>query len=270
MLIIALVMVGCTKSNDNAESVNTQIEQKNNQEKKQIDIFSYVEVNISGIAPYATAEIILNSEFDWLKESMFSMDKKENIINGDIIKIECNISDEVLNDNGYECGSKSKEYYVEGLDEYVSRIENLTVSDFDNIVADDIEIIENKTKQLDTRMMYELTGKTNYLFQYNNENLESAKLYNIILATQAQLDDKEDINRLYLVYEVVVDNVDYKEEGYFFFDYKNIVSDSEGTIHVKDNTTNKPYYCASEYEELYNLLVTPLEDKYYIGTVKVE
>jgi hypothetical protein len=127
------------------------------------------------------------------------------------------------------------------------------------------------TENTEDRMLYRLTGNTNYLFQYNKEWVDDISAMQVILCTPMSYENSGvKKNIIYVVLQAVVANSDYSEEGYFFFEYENGILSGDGTLYINHANPQQRYSCSSEYEELYNLLICPLQEDYYIGTMEIE
>lgn len=233
-----------------------------------LDVFEYVSVNVTGIAPYASAQLEVSSELPWINEESFTIDKTDNIKNDDVITVICTISDDTAHAEGYNIVNKEKLYYVKNADQYVNDVEQLSGDILQDIVDEDAEFICDSTEKTDTRMLYELTGKSNYLFQYNKEWVDDLAVKDIILLTPMNYDnDGIKKNIVYIIFDAVVSNSDYSEKGYYFFRYDDAIISGSGELYLNHSDPESRYLCSSEYDEIYNLLIEPLKNDYYIGSV---
>lgn len=250
-----LLTAGCGRGN------------KAEQMYEKINVFDNVTVEISGIAPCAKAEVKLLEEVPWYDEKDFSLSKSEEIKNGDIITVSCNITDETFNENGYERVLAEKTYIVPEFDMYINDMQQLSKETLSDIVNEEFQLLKADTESSQDRMLYRITGNANYLFQYNKEWLEQAEVCKIALCTPTDYqDDSKDKNIVYVFLKVIAANSDYKEEGYAAFEYKNVVLTGGGTLYTNYGTEKKEYITMSDYEELYKMLVEPKMGEYYVGT----
>lgn len=238
---------------------------------EKINVFDNVTVEISGIAPYARAEVKLLEDVSWYDLEDFSLSKSEEIKNGDIITVSCNVPIEEARAAGYELILENKTYIVPPIDMYINDLNQLCGDILTEIVEEEMQAIREDTENLEERMLYRLTGNSNYLFQYNKEWIESAEVYKVILCTPMDYQNPEcEKNIIYVVLKAVAANSDYKEDGYFVFEYRNAIITGDGMMYVNHENAKEAYYASSEYEELYQLLVESKAGQYYVGMMDGE
>lgn len=255
-LILLMILAVCACGNNSGKKYDA------------LDVFEFVTVNVTGIAPYASAQLEVSTELSWINEDSFTIDKTDNIKNDDVITVVCTISDDIAHEEGYNIINKQKLYYVKNVDRYVNNVEQLSGDILQGIIDEDSEFICDSTEKTDTRMLYELTGKSNYLFQYNKEWVDDLTIKDIILLTPMNYDnDGIKKNIVYIIFEAVVSNNDYSEKGYYFFRYDDAIISGNGELYINHSDPESRYMCASEYEEIYNMLIEPLKGDYYVGGV---
>lgn len=231
-----------------------------------IDVFQYVNVTVSGIAPYVKAQLEVSELPEWMKDVEYYIDKTEGIKNDDVITVTCSLTDEKANEAGYRMAARQKIYYVKDVDQYINSTDQLENELMGDIINEEAEVICKDTENTEDRMLYRLTGKANYLFQYNKEWVEGAEVKDIFLLTPMNYNDETlEKNIIYVVLKAVVSNSDYSEEGYFFFRYDNGIITKDNTLYLNHQAQETRYYCESDYDELYNMLIAPLTQNYYIG-----
>lgn len=255
-LLMVMLFVGCDKS-----KASQPVYEK-------INVFDNVTVEISGIAPYAKAEVKLLEEVSWYDETDFSLSKSRSIKNGDLITVSCDVPAERLKEAGYELVLEHKIYAVPNFDMYVNDLMQLSGGALSEIIEEEMQIISVDTENSEGRMLYRLTGNSNYLFQYNKEWIEDAGVYKVILCTPMDYQNTDlSKNIIYIVLKAVAANSDYKEEGYFVFEYKDAIISADGTMYVNHGNAERNYYASSDYDELYQMLVELKTGEYYVGTM---
>lgn len=256
-MLAGMTVTGCKKAEDVSEK---------NLQYDTMDVFNYVTVDISGIAPYATAVLHITDGPEWLDEQAFELSKNENIKNGDVIEAQCLVSEETANQWGYHIVNLHKIYYVQKLDQYINDVAQISGTALQDIVDENIRLICEDTEDLKDRMIYKMTGKSNYLFQYNKEWVEDVSIKEVILCSPMDYTAQGlEKNVIFVVYDVVLSNADYQEAGSFFFRYDNGIISGDGQLFLKYTGQEQQYYCDSNYEELYHRLIGSLEGQYYVG-----
>lgn len=108
-----------------------------------LDGFKDLQVNYVGCAPFAEIEIINNAYDDFLQGITFSADKSDNLSNGDKITITASYSAELVDEYGCALITDSKEYIVDGLDSYLTSIDDLDEDAWNKITSEAGDCLES-------------------------------------------------------------------------------------------------------------------------------
>ena len=172
--------------------------------------------------------------------------------NGDVITIDCKIDAKTAELYYYYTDVTSMDYTVEGLDSYIYDSSQLDYSVLADIADECAEEIKAATDDTTTRMLYRLTGNSNYLYQDNNEWLDSLKLNQVIFMSGHGDGSSQYENIILYVFEVTVANNYYSENGYFIFEYTNAVRNGSGEFMIGRNNPELRYVCGQDFDSLYN------------------
>ena len=91
-----------------------------------------------------------------------------------------------------------------------------------------------------------------YLYQDNNEWLDSLKLNQVIFMSGHGDGSSQYENIILYVFEVTVANNYYSENGYFIFEYTNAVRNGNGEFMIGRNNPELRYVCGQDFDSLYN------------------
>ena len=120
-------------------------------------------------------------------------------------------------------------------------------------IADECaEEIKAATDDTTTRMLYRLTGNSNYLYQDNNEWVDSLRLNQVIFMSGHGDGSSQYENIILYVFEVTVANNYYSENGYFIFEYTNAIRNGSGEFMIGRNNPELRYVCGQDFDSLYN------------------
>ncbi len=224
-------------------------------EGTEIDVFKDLKLIVSGVAPYAFLTYENCSQDPYIKGLEYEIiGDVNNLSNGDKITIKCNLDPKTAELYYYYTDVTSMEYVVEGLDSYVYDTADIDYNILNEIAAECAQVIYDDTNDTTTRMMYTVSGNTNYLYQDNNEWVDLLKLNQVIFMTKnnGSIDSAE--NRLYYVFKAGVCNHNYYEEAYFIFEYANAIVAADGTFMIGRNNPELRYVCGVDFDALYNEL----------------
>ncbi|MDO4720115.1 MAG: hypothetical protein Q4A78_05590 [Peptostreptococcaceae bacterium] len=107
-----------------------------------INVFEDVEVLFSGVSPNGRAEVYNNSKDDFIRSIHFTAEPSENLKVGDTVTVTANYNESTANDAMYIIDSSSKDYIVEGLDEYLHSAVQIDKETKETIVKEAQDIIE--------------------------------------------------------------------------------------------------------------------------------
>ncbi|MDO5099949.1 MAG: hypothetical protein Q4D52_00035 [Eubacteriales bacterium] len=201
-------------------------------EAKEVDPFKDIKVHFSGISPDISAEIINNSSDSFIADLYVSLDRSYNLKVGDKVVAEVMASEWELEDKGYVLTSTTKEFTVEGVDEYVKKYADIA----DTVKA---RMDQEVTDHFDAEMADEY-DYTNWFYPEDfvsssdakdrkNEPLKLVKIY--FLSMKEGLDSWGVNNQLLYIYESKSTN-SHSPDGvtvYVGFKINDIVKAADGT-----------------------------------------
>lgn len=196
------------------------------------DAFADVSVTFSGIAPNGSAEISYSGSE--LSEYDFSLDNNYGLSNGDKIVVSIN-EDKIENCAelyGKVPETSEKEYTVEGLDSYVTKISEITDEALASMKsqAEDAYYAHAAKSFGDGESLQGLTYLGNYLL---TEKSDSYGTYNYLYMVY-----KADIHNTYSNGNKSYDKVN---NVYWYAAFNNLMIDGNGTVTVDTNYYDTPY-----------------------------
>ena len=245
--------------NDFVKSYNVQ----GLDEGQEIDVFKDLKVEVTGIAPYAFVTYTNNSTDPYIKNLEYVIEgKTTGLQNGDIITIKCMIDEKTAELYYYYTDVTTMSYTVEGLDTYIYDSEQLDKQVLSGIAAECADTIRSETDDTTMRMLYKLTGSSNYLYQDNNEWVDNIKLNQVIFLTRSAQGASPYENVILYVFEAAIANNNYTEYGFFIFEYTNAIRNGSGEFMIGRNNPELRYVCGLDFDELHNNLVKDMEYQY--------
>ena len=231
----------------------------------EIDVFKDLKVYITGTAPYAFASYSNESENPFIKNLSYEfVSDVTNLENGDIVKIKCNLDADIARQFLYYTDVTEKEYTVEGLDRFIYDQKEIDREALNEIINECEATIKAETDDTTTRMLYRLTGNSNYLYQDNNEWVDyiSTESTNHIFLSKKPGSDAVYENIIILVFAVGLKNNYYSEDGFFLFQYTNGVLTSDGKFMIGRNNSELRYVCGTDFGSLYDELTGEIIHQY--------
>lgn len=224
------------------------------EEGELLDLFADISVRVTGTAPLATAFVENNSANGFIRNLAFTLDKETGFMPGDTLTVSCDVSQDMAREQGYVVLNTTKEYDTSGIPAYVGNGEELRPQDLKPVIEEAQNTVISETEGSQRRMLYRVTGNTNFLFQYNKEWVDSIALHDMQLFTcidTAQITDETvPYNTLLIVFKAYVTNADHGSDGYFCFAYNNLVKNADGSILIKHDNPQMRYMCDDNLEEL--------------------
>ncbi len=218
-----------------------------------LDLFADVNVNVSGIAPFATASIENKSANAFVQGLSYSLDVTEGFREGDVLTVTCQVDEDVAGDAGYVVLETIEKFSTAGIPYYVETTDKLDMAVVNEVVEEAKATVLAETEGSQTRMLYKVTGSTNFLFQYNKEWIDSIELAEVRLLTLSDtglMAQGYPYNKLWIVFKAYVTNADHGSDGYFCFEYTDIVKNADGTMSVKRDNPALRYICDDDYNQL--------------------
>lgn len=244
----------CKNSGIRFNSDSMKITVEGLEEGELLDLFADITVQVKGTAPFATASIENKSSNEFIKSLTFTLDKTTGFEAGEYLTVSCNVSQETVKEQGYVILQTTKAYDTTGIASYVRNGEEISAGDLKPVIEEAENTVISDTEGSQRRMLYRVTGSTNFLFQYNKEWIDSIELYDMQLLTCNDVsqitDETVPYNMLLVVFKAYVTNADHGSDGYFCFAYSNLVKNGDGSLSVNHDNQNMRYMCDDNYEEL--------------------
>lgn len=183
------------------------------------DAFTGVELNYAGMSPHGILELKYNGSD--LTTSDFIVDKTINLKNGDIVTISLkNDLTYYANSLGKMPEAVSKEYTVEGLEEYILSVDKIT-DGFKNQLKTEVESTIN-------------AYATEYYSDPFIENLEYA---GYIFGVNTNTENADYYNRLYVIYKADISCTNGKfstTKIYYPVEYRNVINNNGESYYEKN------------------------------------
>lgn len=224
------------------------------EEGELLDLFADITVKVSGTAPLAVASLENNSSNGFIRSLTFTLDKTSGFMPGEYLTVSCNVNGDAAREQGYVILQTEKKYDTEGIAYYVQNGEDIPVDGLKPVIEEAENTVISETEGSQRRMLYRVTGNTNFLFQYNKEWIDSIELYDMQLLTCNDVSQITDgtvpYNTLLVVFKAYVTNADHGSDGYFCFAYNNLVVNGDGSLWIKHDNPELRYMCDNDYNEL--------------------
>lgn len=185
-------------------------------EIKEVDLFENIEVEFSGIAPYASAQIINPNTDYYPGVKRYLLDKEANLNVEETVILSVEYDEEKLHMAGYTAAEDKKEFVVPKLDSYVMNISEISQDMFDKM-----------TRQLEDALHAQVARSWE-----EKDSLKSIKYVGSYLLKPKENQMVYDNNILYNIYKVNVENSEGKFEYYTYCRFKNIMVLADGTCSV--------------------------------------
>ncbi|MCM1467768.1 MAG: hypothetical protein NC086_06425 [Alistipes sp.] len=224
------------------------------EEGELLDLFADISVEVRGTAPLATASVQNKSSNEFIRNLTFTLDKTTGFMPEDGLTVSCDLDFDAAREQGYVVLQTEKDYDTSGIASYVQNGEELTAEDLKPVIEEAENTVISETESSQRRMLYRVTGISNFLFQYNREWIDSIELYDMQLFTCVDTgqitDGSVPYNMLLIVFKAYVTNADHGSDGYFCFAYSNLVRNGDGSVVIKHDDPQLRYLCDDDYEEL--------------------
>jgi uncharacterized protein YozE (UPF0346 family) len=231
----------------------------------QIDLYSNVEVIFAGISPDAYVVITNKWTDDYLKNLTFTADKSTGIAKNDTIVITCSADYDTIARHGYIIKSEKAKVTADSLSTYVEEKEQFA-SSLGTIDKESKAAIVSETEDVTFRMLYQATKNSSYLRSSNEETAQDIQNMGIYFLKKKN-DTADTDNYLYYFYKATISNGSEQEEVYFLFEYSNGYVKNDGAFEIEHSDAARTYYCAADFDELYNQYIAQKEKIYTITKV---
>lgn len=224
------------------------------EEGQLIDLFKDVEVQVTGVAPFATAQVVNHSEDPYMKNLTYTVEPSERFEYGSQLQIHCNADKAAAREFGYVYLHDTKGVSTTEVDYYVRSENDLNKELLSLLATEDYATINAESESSVVRMLYKLTDSSNYLFQYNKEWVDRMELKEIRLKVSRDFSSSKEqnqpVNQIYFIWEGYVTNADHGSNAYFCFAYNNLIKQGDGTYSVRHDQPELRYICSDSYEKI--------------------
>ena len=237
-------------------------------EVKAVDLFEYVDVTYSGIAPYIKASVNYTNTDSYVQTS-YSIDKKDYLKIGDVIIVSANYNKEDLLTAGYKAENDTKEFVVPASDQYIMKLDDIS----DDLMVkmkrqqEDAFNAQVASKWKETDSVQEISYAGSYMLTLKSSMVENTYL---------------PYNAVYIIYKIDVSNSENDFSFYTYCRFEDIIMLKDGTCSVDlskyslptgtaffGSTTGEAFYKGSYYylgyeelDSLFNNCVTKNIESY--------
>ncbi|MCQ2505028.1 MAG: hypothetical protein MJ103_07335 [Saccharofermentans sp.] len=228
-------------------------------EQEVFNPIDYVEVSFEGVSPFATANLSV-SPCDC--SLAFSADYSYDISNGDEITVSLNESyistvEAYCEENNYILGETSATYTVEGLDEYLVSVDQLTDDMISMMSEQAVNVFYSSTSNWEEEAVL--------------VSVEYDGVYFLNSRYPDNLWNHDDMNHCYIILHVTASNPTDGEFSYYYYvEYSGLVLKNDGTLIVdmsRYNHSEGSYFFGSASGDAF--MVSNDSTLYYVGNLSV-
>lgn len=200
------------------------------EEIAKFDAFEEVVIGYTGIAPEARAEL---KEVPYDNGLSYRLENGERVKNGDTVTV---VADYYGNEENYVNeynrlpDSLTKDYVVEGIDEYVMQASEISEEDLEPMIKDCQDVMEKKAADMkdDYSSLDGMDFVSAYLLTKKSENAYGNYNYVVIICKD--------------VFKFKSDKAETETvDNYFVASYPKVIKTSDGSIHVDFSGREIPY-----------------------------
>ncbi len=227
----------------------------------EIDPFKNLEVTFTGTAPFGTVEYNYTGDSTYINTYSFTVDKRDNLRNGDKIVISIAMEDAQTIRNGFVLEEKEKEYKVSGLGSYVESYSDIKGKYLDTLKSEAQDVImATVATYIDTCKLGELSY-CGYVFnaQKPETQMTSANYNNLYIIYGGMLTDSANsFEDCYVYFPVRFSNVGVADDEFYFENGKE--------IHGRTDLINSYYITAGYINPIegYKALATGYSDTFNV------
>ena len=255
----------------NFKAENKEIEVTGLSEAQEVDLFDGVTVRFSGKSPQGTAKVIKSDKDLLLKKVYYSLNKADGLANGDTVIVTAGYSENEAEENGIIVGKTEKKFTVEGLDEYISKYEQMDKTLYDKMDKQARDMIDAKIA--DDSFGHFLKGgyvASDYSKGVSDLKVEADRCLFGSLKEGADKDYNIGVNTLSMVYKIT--GKDKKDEDgfttYVSVRFSDIILLSDGKLDVVVTDGKLDGKCVS-YVNIFRKVVTSNKDKYSFEEIDI-
>lgn len=171
--------------------------------------FDYTMVKFNGEAPNGTATMQKDASCEEMRWVEFKIDKSKELKNGDVITVTASIAQgeaEFAEKFGKVLGETTKQFTVEGLDEYYLSMEDVPEAAFELLKQEGIGIVKKSTEKWENPSRLQEISYVGYIYGVN-ESMPNRNTVRLIYKVTA------DNSELEYYYYVTYGGVHYKADG---------------------------------------------------------
>jgi hypothetical protein len=172
--------------------------------------------------------------------------------------------DESLAQLGINIISRTRQFKVDTLDSYVQSVDGLDIGALQTISDACAVCIRQETEDMTFRMLYKASRDSSYLFQYNNEWVNSVELMGVKLLVRNNAQAEGTFNYVEMLYKANIENASGAVDVYFAFEFPSAIRSADGTFQLNSSDLAGKYSCGMDYNELYGQVVLSKENSYDI------
>lgn len=245
------------------------------QEPVIIDAFQDVEVKFVGCAPYAEADVLNNSRDEFLKYVDFVVEPSKGLNNGDTVTVTAQYSERQAEEYGYVLQSDTREYTVEGLDEYVTEFSQIDKETLAAIEQQGKDLVEGRIARSGNRfggagyyLSVELLGSYDVDAAFTCGDLTSAGYY--LLNWKGDGFGGRTYNTLVAVFQAPLQlksngTTHFDGTAYFSVPFYDLVRNTEGKIEVDLSKGQYDFdQSATSLDRIYQDQIMPFKANYYV------
>lgn len=251
-------------------------------ELKEIDAFSDIIINYTGVSPQLEAEVINNSNINFLKMATYQLSESYNLQAGDSITVTVSYSEDLAESEGYTVKEAEKTYTVEAVDEYATQYEQITEDALQKMQAQAQDLIEAELSTRDgyADLMYQAVEIDSLDYGWGWDGFDAVvnggvKCSKAFLLTNKDMRNAgyyDNYNLFYLIYEVILsdDQLTTPTTIYIPIEFNNLIVREDGTLDVTVTDGSITDSCSSVCDNMYRDTVTAQKDSYNVEEVSLE
>lgn len=235
------------------------------EEMQALDLFSGLKVEYSGTAPFAKIKLDKDRDNEFIDYYVsYEADKSENLKNGDVVTVTALVDEDYAASYGYTISETTKQYTVEGLDEYLTSYSDITEETFEKMESQAEDAIDS------------WIVKQEKWYDYQDLKIgEPEHVGNCFLKLKEGLNygwgnDYE--NALYMCYkaEKTFKENDRKktEDVYLIVRYDDFLKYGDGTIYVEIVSASVDGTTYGTYEDFYENVIRAKKEDYTVEEYK--
>ncbi|MDO4710948.1 MAG: hypothetical protein Q4A75_03140 [Peptostreptococcaceae bacterium] len=239
-------------------------------EGTKIDLFKDVEVVFSGVSPKGSAEVINKSEDEFVKTIYFTVEPSRDLKLGDKVTVKANYSEDQALEKMYIIETDTKEFAVEGLDEYLKSASQIDDAAKEAIIKEANDIVEAYLVKDASSVYYEF----NEGFYWGSQGYDTSYRFDKANLLTAKDPDSVGygwtINQLTLFYEATVKPRDKDEakKGYLAVTFNDsIIRDGKLDVVFSEG---KVVEVQKRKDDIERERLTAFKDKYNIEVVDLQ